>query len=349
IATLENQRVEPVLAALSAGYHLLVEKPLATNLSDTLHICDAATRSDSIFIVCHQMRHSPRLHTLKRLVSSGRFGEIVNVQHSENLSFSHMAHSYVRGFFNNDALSPMLLAKSCHDMDYLRFLVDAPPRRIASFGSLQYFRPENAPPGATQRCLDGCPAYRECPYHVLKLYFEDQTDPAYLRQMGVVRGKHHLLALLRTNRFGRCVFHHDNNVVDNQVVQIEFKNGVTASFTMCGHNMLERRMTKVSLCNGEIEVDSTRAELRVHSFSPLESGTVRPHGIDGTHGGGDRVIMDSFVDAVISGDRRHILTPVRESLDGHLMVFAAEASRRTGQIVEIEKFENDARKHLTGF
>ena len=117
----------------------------------------------------------------------------------------------------------MILAKSCHDMDILRHLVGVAPRRISSFGSLSHFRPENAPQGAPDYCLDGCPAEAQCPYHVSKIYLTDETDPAYLRQMGVVDDRSLVAEMLRTHPFGRCGYHCDHNVVDHQVVQIEFE------------------------------------------------------------------------------------------------------------------------------
>jgi hypothetical protein len=146
----------------------------------------------------------------------------------------------------------MILAKSCHDMDLLLYLTAAKPLRISSFGSLSHFRSENAPEGAPKYCLDGCPAAATCPYDVQRAYFRPSTDPAYLRQMGVIKDRLHLMELLKTSRFGRCVYHCDNNVVDHQVCSIEFEGGVTASFTMTGHNAIERRRTRIQLTDGEI-------------------------------------------------------------------------------------------------
>ncbi len=346
IATLESEREEPVLRAIEAGYHILVEKPLGCSPEQVVRICDAARKYEGVFIVCHQMRYIAAYDTIKRLLDSGEYGKIVAIQHSENLAYSHMAHSFVRGFFNNDSMTPMILAKSCHDMDILRYLVDSPPTRVSSFGSLNYFREENAPAGAPARCLDGCPAYRTCPYHVLKLYFGADADPAYIRQMGVVRDKQHLRELLHTNRFGRCVFRCDNNVVDNQVVQIEFASGVTASFSMIGHNYLERRITKISLDNGEIEFDWHKGIIHAWSFNPRIAREVRPDGMQGSHGGGDRIIMDAFVDAVRTRDPQYILTPVKMSLDGHLLAFAAEEARKTGTVIDIADYETRVRQRV---
>ncbi len=343
IATLEDERIQPILKAMGKGYHILVEKPLCTNAAELINLYDATKNYAGILIVCHQMRLTPIYRTIKSLIDSGKYGEIVCIQHSENLSYSHMAHSFVRGFFNSSRLTPMLLAKSCHDMDLLAHLIRGKARKIASFGSLKHFRKENCPEGAPKFCLDGCKHYHTCPYHVLKLYFEPDTDQAYLRQMGVIKDKDQLMELLKKNRFGRCVFQTDNDVVDNQTVQIEFEDDIHVAFTMCGHNGTERRMTKISMTNGEIEYDGLSNAIKVHSFEPLLEETIKVH-TAGTHGGGDRAIMDNFIDAIESGDKSILLTPIKDSLEGHLMVFAAEESRASGTIVGLKEYEDKIRK-----
>lgn len=343
IATLENERIPPILKAVERSYHILVEKPLCTRAAELVRLYDATLDYPGILIVCHQMRLVPIFRTIKSLVDSGRYGELVCVQHSENLSYSHMAHSFVRGFFNSERLTPMLLAKSCHDMDFLAYLIGKNARRVASFGSLKYFNKAHCPAGAPRFCLEGCPHYRSCPYHVLKLYFEADSDPAFLRQMGVIKNKDQLRELLLKNRFGKCVFQTDNDVVDNQTVQIEFEDDIHVSFTMCGHNGVERRRTKISLTNGEIDYDGVSGDIKVHSFEPRyhESLVVDSRG---GHGGGDRAIMDNFIDAIESGDKSILLTPIQKSLEGHLLVFAAEESRKAGRVIDVRAYEQELRR-----
>jgi len=346
IATLEDQRIDPVLESMKQGWHILVEKPLCTNPEDLIRLHEATKDYKSILIVCHQMRLTPIYRTIKDLIDSGAYGRIVCIQHSENLSWHHMAHSFVRGFFNNDRLTPMLLAKSCHDLDLLVHLTGQKPEKVASFGSLNYFRKENCPPGAPAYCLEGCPHSESCPYDVMKIYFDEDTDPAYIRQMGVVENKDHLRELLMTNRFGRCVFQTDNNVVDNQVVQIQFDGGIHVSFTMCGHNGVERRMTKISLTNGEIEYTGMDGLIRATRFEPHLQETIKVSA-KGTHGGGDRAIMDNFTAAIHSGDQSGLLTPIQDSLEGHLLVFAAEEARHKGTVVDVQDYEEGIRSRLS--
>lgn len=344
VATLEDLRAEPVQLAMKNNLAVLVEKPLATKPEEFIRFYDSAAAYKGICIVCHQMRLIPSFGTIKELVASGSYGEIVTIQHSENLSYDHMAHSFVRGFFNNDRLTPMLLAKSCHDMDFLTYLIDKPAVRVCSFGALKHFTRANCPKGAPKFCLEGCPHSDTCPYDVAKLYFEPDTDPAFLRQMGVITSKDQLRELLMKNRFGKCVYQTDNNVVDTQVVQIEFAESIHVSFTMCGHNGVERRITKISLTGGEIVYDAgTPNIITAYRYAPVRRTETIKVFSQGTHSGGDRAIMENFINAIVTGDRSKLKTQIAKSLEGHLLVFAAEASRREGKIIDVRAYEREIR------
>jgi predicted dehydrogenase len=342
IATIEGVRVEPIRLGMQADYAVLCEKPLGLSAQECVAVSDAARRHKGLFMVCHQMRYTPLYQALKRIVSTGKYGRVINIEHSENVSFEHMAHSFVRGFFNNDALTPMILAKACHDMDILLYLTGAKPLRIASFGGLAHFRPENAPAGAPAYCLEGCPAAKDCPYDVRRMYFRPDTDPAYLRQMGVIRDQNHLLELLKTNRFGRCVYRCDNNVVDHQVCSMEFEGGVTASFVMDGHSGIERRRTRIFLTEAEVDLDTSRNTIEIRRANG-EQEALTPTAGGGTHSGGDHAIMENFVEAILTGRDDFVLTSVADSLDSHLLSFAAETSRRSGQTVSLSEFEQTVR------
>ncbi|MFX0172935.1 MAG: Gfo/Idh/MocA family oxidoreductase [Candidatus Hodarchaeota archaeon] len=84
---------------------------------------------------------------------SGKLGEIITIDHRENVSYYHYAHSFVRGnWAKENTSSPMILARSCHDLDLIYWFVGLRAQKISSFGNLTHFRPENAPKGAKKRC-----------------------------------------------------------------------------------------------------------------------------------------------------------------------------------------------------
>jgi predicted dehydrogenase len=345
IATVENLRLPPLRAAMEKGWHILVEKPLGTRAEEFLEIYDRAVGYGGIVAVFHPLRGTPGYATLKALVDSGRYGRIMAIQHSENISYDHMAHSYVRGHYSNERLSWILLAKSCHDLDLLAWLVGTPAEKVASFGSLKHFRPENAPAGAPARCLDGCPA-RDCPYHVEKVYGRDDVDPAYLRTIGIFRAEDRpcLRERLQQGPFGRCVFRCDNDVVDSQSVAVHFADGVDANFSLVAHNATDRRITKVSLTNGELHFDLLDKEIHAWRFEPRIAERIQYPAPAQGHAGGDRVLMDNFTEAILTGDREGLITPIRRSLEGHLLVFAAETSRKTDRIVFVREYEEEIRR-----
>ena len=344
IATHESERIEYIRYGTEKGYDILCEKPLCQTIEQAIIINDIAVNYGNLFMVCHQMRYIPAYDTIKKLINSGRFGNLISIQHSENLSYHHMAHSFVRGFFNNDSLTPMIISKSCHDMDILCYFADSKPTKVCSFGQLVFFKSENAPLGAKDYCLDGCTA-KSCPYNVLKIYFNADTDPAYIRQMGIVKDKQHLYQLLRTNRFGRCVFKCDNNVVDSQSLAIEFSNGINCVFQVVGHNFHERRITKLSMTNGEIFYDFTNKCIKAYTFEPLQEQEIIPAIPPGSHYGGDFKIMEDFIES-IQKRNAHPLTSVSKSFDSHLLGFAAEHSRKTNQTIDLEKYEKEIRANV---
>jgi predicted dehydrogenase len=172
ICTLDDLHIGPTTAALEAGYDVLLEKPMATTAEDCVRLVQAAERTSHFLMLCHGLRYTWFFSTLHDIIASGCLGDIITVEHRENVSFYHMAHSYVRGNWRNDRISsPMILAKCCHDLDVL-FWNLGPVKRLGSFGSLRHYRVENAPPGAPERCTDDCPHEAECPWSALRLYME---------------------------------------------------------------------------------------------------------------------------------------------------------------------------------
>jgi predicted dehydrogenase len=173
ICTQDQAHLHPTLAALQAGYHVLVEKPMATTPEACRQMVASAEAADRGLGVCHVLRYTPHFQKMREIIEAGVLGQIVNVDHRENVSFWHMAHSYVRGHWAVEAeSSPMILAKCCHDFDLLLWLLGRRPLRLSSFGARTHFRLENAPSGAPERCLDGCPVAETCPYYAPFVYVD---------------------------------------------------------------------------------------------------------------------------------------------------------------------------------
>jgi len=342
IATQDRMHTEPSAAFAKQGYHILLEKPMAPTEAECRSIVDEAKKAGVIFGVCHVMRYTRYTRALKQMITDGTIGDIVSLQHLEPVGWWHQAHSFVRGNWRNESeSSPMLLAKSCHDMDWIRHIMGHKCLRVSSFGSLKHFRQEEKPAGAADRCIS-CPNTVEsrCPYSATRQYLglirEKKLDwpvdilTTNLTESGVTEA-------LRTGPYGRCVYACDNDVVDNQVVILEFEGGRTANFTMTAFTPFSDRITKVFGTHGALYGDGSK--IQHHNFVSGETSVIdtaaSQAGILGGHGGGDLGLMDSFIAAIQKNDPSQILSGPDDSLETHLIVFAAEQSRKESRITSV--------------
>ncbi|WP_051943061.1 Gfo/Idh/MocA family protein [Streptacidiphilus rugosus] len=339
VCTLDRMHVEPVLEFAAQGYHILLEKPMALDEEGCRAIVAAVEAAGVVLAVGHVLRYTPYTRALKQVVDSGRLGEIVSVQHLEPVGHWHQAHSFVRGNWRRaDEATSMLMAKSCHDLDWLQYVVGRPPARVASFGRLTHFTAANRPEGAADRCLD-CAVEPRCAYSAPRLYGERLAQGRHGWPLSVVVDEptpEALDAALREGPYGRCVYACDNDVVDHQVVAMEFASGATATFTMTGHSEIGDRRTTVFGTRGELRGDGRKLE--IHDFLSGRTETLLPQAGAGEmtaesgHGGGDAGLMDAFVAAVAANDPSLVRSGPRESLLSHLAVLAAEEARLSGTV-----------------
>ena len=337
ICTLDDMHTEPTLAALKQGYHVLLEKPMSNSEAECRAIA-AAEEAQRVLSVCHVLRYTPFYRTIKQLIDDGQVGEVASLSQVENVGYWHHAHSFVRGNWRcSEQTSPMILQKSCHDMDILLWLSGQRCTRVSSFGSLHHFDAAHAPQDAPLRCTDGCPHSVVCPYDAEKIYLTDNVGwPTDMLTTDLSREGR--LKALREGPYGRCVYHCDNDVVDRQVVNLEFDNGAVASFTMTAFTTDMARQLKVCGTKGQITADMNANTVSLHRFG--ESGPreitleTPPQTNNYGHGGGDYYLMRDFVRAVQSGGDGN-LSSARVSLQSHLICFAAERSRVERRIVEL--------------
>ena len=339
--TMELEHVDSSVKALDAGYHMLLEKPMATTLADCIAIDEARQRNNAIVSVCHSQRYHVVYTELKRMLDQGVIGELVSLDQLEGVGHLHMAHSFIRGNWGKaSASSFMLMTKSCHDIDLLAFLVARPCRRVSSFGSLKFFRPENAPPDAPPFCMDGCPHEPTCPYSALRIYQQFRETHWFARHAKLLeRSQDEQLQALRTGPFGRCVWRCDNDVVDHQVVSLDFDGDVTGTFTMTGLTAggMDGRFIRLHGTRGCLRADVRRNRIDLWRFQDDAHVRFDLPSQPGGHGGADSNIMANFVQALRTNDPTAVLTGTAESLASHRIVFAAEQARREARVVELDE------------
>lgn len=343
IATQDQLHYEPAMKAIELGYHLLLEKPAAPTPEECLAIAQAANKKGVEVIVCHVLRFTPFFTTLKRLIDEGRVGRVVNIIHTEAVGNIHQSHSYVRGNWRNTKEStPMILAKSCHDIDILQWLLGKRCTRLNSFGSLTYFCEANKPEGAPEYCVQGCPAEETCPYHAARVYHEGQKFVKHATKKHNPTKEDIEYAIHNTN-YGKCVFQSDNDVVDHQTVNLEYEDGATVAFTMSAFNKGGRRI-RIMGTKGELEGDMSRDYVTLYDFATCETekipilDAVTDETIHGGHGGGDLGIIRAFCQFLTGTYTGCSITDISTSVENHLVTFAAEDARLSGTVITIEDY-----------
>lgn len=354
ICTQDRQHVKQALMALEKGYHILMEKPISPDLDECERLLAAARKTDRKIVVCHVLRYAPIYQSISKMLADGAIGELVSIQARENVAYYHQAHSFVRGNWrNSEETSPMIVQKCCHDMDIFVWLTGQRCKKLSSFGSLHLFKEENAPPGATGRCLDGCAVKESCVYDAEKIYI---TDPVRGFDTGNRRWPLNVLALhpdrdsvyeaLRTGPYGRCVYYCDNDVVDHQVLNLEMENGCSISFSMCAYTDVQGRTFSLMGTKGCIHVDThnNRLELRVYGEEvQVRDFSLKDRG-DMPHGEADLALIRSFTDLLLHGKDSPFITSLEASMESHYMAVAAEQSRLEGGCcLEIEAFRSEQR------
>ena len=345
--TMDRIHVPSTLAALETGYHVLLEKPMATTAEDCVRLVQAAERRGRILQICHVMRYTLFWSTLHDIVQSGRLGKVITVDHRENVAYWHMAHSFVRGNWGNAARSaPMILAKCCHDMDILYWILGSPVRRLSSFGHLAHFCADNAPEGAPLRCTDGCPAQDECPFYAPRIYLGAKTGwPVNVISLDLsMEGR---LRALHEGPYGRCVYHCDNDVVDHHVVNMELEDNTTITFAMHGHSHNNVRTLRYDGTRATLRASGATHEITVYDHLTGSEETIRPGQAAGGHGGGDAGVMNAFV-RTLRDPARAPLTSARASLESHLMSFAAERARVKGRMIDMTAYRAEIEAKALG-
>lgn len=322
---------EPAMEAMRQGYDILLEKPMAQTERECGDLLGRQRETGVMVAVGHVLRYSPYFRALKKAIDAGLVGELVSIQHQEPVMYAHMAHSFVRGnWHNSKETTPMIVAKCCHDMDILRWLVGRRCVRIRSEGGVALFRADKAPKGATERCTDGCPFEKTCPYSAIDIYDRKRWF-LYVFDLARDCPSEAVMEKLRTTDYGRCVYRMDNDQPDHIVATLLFEGGVTASFTMDAFTPWGGRRTRVMGTMGYIEGDGKTFTL--HRFDTGGSHTweyVPPQGEkyrESGHAGGDLALMRDFLQAVDTRDFSLLSSSLEASVESHLMGFECECSR----------------------
>ncbi|MFD2795282.1 Gfo/Idh/MocA family protein [Promicromonospora vindobonensis] len=271
VALPDAHHVAAAAAVADAGLPMLLEKPAAPTLDGLTELAGVVRRTDARIAVGHVLRFTPFWRAVRAVAASGTLGDLATIEVRENIGFWHFAHSFVRGNWRSAAASsPMVLAKTCHDLDLIRWLAGAAPRTVSSEGSLLHFRHENAPDGAPDRCTDGCPAAADCPFYAPRYYVDALRDVTGhpVTMLGDDLSPAGRLAALRRGPYGRCVYRSDNDVADHQQTLLRFGSGLTATLTASAFTAENTRHLAITGTRGQLHGHMESGEIRVDLFSP---------------------------------------------------------------------------------
>ena len=345
--TMDHLHYETSVPLLEKGYDMLLEKPFAVSKEEMDALCAVIRKNGNRVMICHVLRYTPFYRSIKERLLAGEIGDIINIQMAEHVSYHHLSTSYVRGKWANSdkCKTTMLLAKSCHDIDLMMWLMQpVRPVSVSSVGSRFQFKPENAPEGAGTRCTVDCPLVDSCRYSSKNLYLAHPNRWecyawADLEHKKDATEEDRIRSFLNGNPYNRCIYKCDNNVVDHQSVLINFDTGATGTFNMVGGTAKSMRKIHITGTLGEIygAIDDDRYTLsRISALaeSGFEDEIVDlSHCNTEGHGGGDEELIRDFVEYMRTGKQSVSCTAIENSIAGHMTVFLADKSRESGGVM----------------
>ena len=336
----DHLHYDACMKALALGYHVLLEKPMAQTEKECRNLLAQSRKYNRIVALGHVLRYAPYFVAMKETAQSGIIGDILSIQHMEPIEMTHFTHSYIRGnWHNSKETTPIILSKSCHDLDILRWIIGKRCLSASADGALTYFNEQHAPEGAPRKCTDGCPYDSTCPFSALGTYVRKRAwlYPLDLRYEST---DEEIIRKLKETNYGTCVFHSDNDQPDHYVSNFVFEGGTTATFSMEACTPWGGRRTRIMGTKGFIE--GAESEFTVTDFltrTPkvwnLEIQKAQDL-VSSGHGGGDLALFRDFAEAVFYEDVSRLTSNIEASVESHIMGFACEKSRKTMKKVAIK-------------
>jgi len=352
--TMDQDHVKTSIPVLKKGYDLLLEKPFAVSEQEVKDLCEAADKYGSRVVICHVLRYTEFYKAIKNHILNGDIGDVISIEQCEHVNYHHMAVSYVRGKWRSEKVcfAPMLLAKSCHDIDIMMWMMKpTQPKSVVSFGSDFQFGKARKPEQAGTRCMVDCKMKDRCIFDAEANYLMnprwEQYAWNYLEGKCEINAENMEKSLKTDNPYGKCVwdFERDGNV-DHQNVIINFENGAVGTFTMTGGAAKSERNIHIVGTKGEIKGTFEDSKYVVRKMAPNEATPYTEEFYDlnvigdktgekGAHGGGDVNLMTDFLE-YLNGEKPSVsCTLLSDSTTSHLVVFKAEKSRKNGTIERI--------------
>ncbi len=289
------------IRALQAGKNVFCEKPLATTLEDCLAIRDAVDESGCAFAFGLVLRYSTHYQKIREIIDSGRLGTIISMEFNETLAFNHGGHIFGNWRKDKEVSGGHMLEKCCHDLDLANWYADSVPTKVASFGGQNFFVPENAKRiDEIGPNVDGLPAY--------KSWTTFCNDP------------HH-------------PFLGGGNVLDNQVVILEYANGIRATFHTNANAAIPERRFYILGSHGSLRGDLFCGTIETASIGWDSTIETLDLGVSDGHGGGDATMSRHLIQTFLG--QAPPLASVREGLVSAITAFGIDEACRDSKVVDL--------------
>lgn len=295
--------------AVTRHLHILLEKPIATTLRDAAQMYRLGGQYDKTIALGFVLRYTPLYTTVKRLLEEGCLGKLISISACELVGIQHAASFFRRWHRFSVNNGGLMNAKCCHDLDILNWLADSIPERVSAFGGRSLFIPRADAP---EHCQD-CPHADRCIY----AYDYDEHDRRPFRALSDL-----------------CVYNAQKDIVDHEIMNIRYENGIIAQFEMSlvaheGNRHLTMRGSKATL-----SADFNASEIWIHPLGKpaYQVECTLP---DGGHGGGDARLTEAIRQSV---EGSCPINHVRAGYYSTLTALAGETSMKTGQTVCISEF-----------
>ena len=135
VATPDKWHEEHACAALEAGKHVYLEKPMAITPNGCNRIMAAAQKNNRVLYVGHNLRHFTVIKKLKEVIDSGAVGEVKAIWCQHAISYGRQM------YFNDwhqyqDKVGSLLIHKAAHDLDIIHWLAGSHTKRVVAMGQL---------------------------------------------------------------------------------------------------------------------------------------------------------------------------------------------------------------------
>lgn len=305
IGSPNNQHPPQVLASVEKKLNIFCEKPLAPRYQDLVELYQALDGYSRHFFFGLVLRYSPFYQELKKIMESGRIGEVLSFEFNELLGPSH--GGYIMGNWrrNSEIAGTHMLEKCCHDIDIANWLMESLPIRTASFGGRRFFTPEHAQSGKIEDGDRG----------LYKIY-RSWEDP------------------LREDPFTA-----DKDIVDHQVVLLEYRNGVKATFHTNLHCAIPERRFFISGSKGAVRGDVIRGILEVKGIQDEAIEVIDLEYGKGGHGGGDPY-MSKQLSALMRGEMNEPAAGIAEAIRASVPCYGIDQALAENRVVDLQELWN---------